>query len=193
MNKIALGVLFSAVAAFADGFGIYAEGPAPMTNFGIVYASGMFGIKNGYNYTHTHSESKNDSMKTSESDAYATSVEVAPMLIINANILNIELSPAYQISFSNSKSTFYSASVAGGSSTTDGKSTSHALKMNVLLSKEFAERYKLGVGSNVFRYSFGDSESENKSTSGTITKSKTQPSGYSDGLLFYIHFSVYFI
>lgn len=193
MIKFALCLAFSAVAVFADGFGIYAEGPSPMTNFGILYSSGLVGIKNGYNYTNTHSESKNDTMKTSESDVSLASVEVSPMLIINAHVLNIELCPAYQFSVSDSKTTFFYASPAGSTSYSESKSFTHALKLNVLLSKEFAERYKLGVGSNVFRYNFGDSRSDSKSSSGsTITKTKSSPSGYSDGMVFYVHFSVYF-
>ncbi len=195
VKKVALILALSVVSVFADGFGIYAEGPAPMTNFGLLYSSGFFGIKNGYNYAHTHSETKNDTMKTSETDITSSSVELSPMFIINANILNIEICPAYQFTLSDTKSTSYFRSTAGTetNSFSESKSTSHALKLNLLLTKEFAEKYKLGVGSNLFRYSFGSSESKIKSSlATTATTGKTTPSGYSDGLVFYMHFSVYF-
>jgi hypothetical protein len=195
VKKVALFLALSAVAVFADGFGIYAEGPAPMSNFGILYSSGFFGIKNGYNFTHSHSESENDSMKTNESDASSASVELSPMFIINASILNIEICPAYQFTMGDVKSTSYSRSSAGveSNSVLESKTYSQALKLNLLLSKEFAERYKLGVGSNLFRYSFGNAETESKTSSvATSTTYNTKPSGYTAGLVFYMHFSVYF-
>jgi hypothetical protein len=194
VRKIAIFLALSAVSVLAQGFGIYAEGPSTMTNYGIIYSAGIFGIKNGYSYSNSHSETKNDSMKTSESDFMSASVEISPMLILNANLLNVEIAPAYQFSIGDSKTTSYFASPAGSTLFSESKPVTHAFKLNFLLTKVFAEKYKLGVGTNVFRYNFGDSDNESKtSTAGTATKSTTHPRGYSDGSLFYIHLSVYFI
>jgi hypothetical protein len=117
------------------------------------------------------------------------------MFIINANILDIEICPAYQFTIGGSKSTSYFRSGTGVEmhSGFENKNYSHALKLNLLLTKEFAERYKLGVGSNLFRYNFGNAETENKNSSvATSTTAKSDFSGYTDGLVFYMHFSVFF-
>jgi len=194
VRKVALFLALSAVSAFADGFGIYAEGPSPMTNYGVIYTAGMFGIKNGYSYSYTHSESKNDSMKTSETDIMATSVEISPMLIVKTNLLDLEIAPAYQFTFGDSKSTFYSTVPAGSSTSSESKPVAHTFKLNILLAKVFADKYRLGVGTDVFRYNTSTSDNESKlSSAGTTTKSKTYPSGFSSGSLFYIHFSVFFM
>lgn len=194
MRKVALFLALSAVSVFADGFGIYAEGPSPMTNYGIIYTAGMFGIKNGYSYSYSHSEFRNDSMKTSETNIMSSSVEISPMLIVKTDLLDLEIAPAYQFSIGDTKSTSYSTLPAGSSTFSEGKPVTHTFKLNFLLAKVFADRYRFGVGTDVFRYNTSTSNNESKlSASAAATKSKSYPSGFSDGSLFYIHFSVFFM
>ncbi len=189
MNKLSWLLPFFLLSITHAKVGLYAEGPTPI-NYGIFYSSGIFVLKNGYSYSNTTTEAKNDTATVSESGSSSFGIEVSPGLILRTGFLDFEFCPVYRLTMGGNS---YDAKL-GNKYHSESSAYLHSLKFNFLFSKEFDSRYRLGVGSTLINYSFGNTKSEidpeNPAQATTNTKSGT--SSFSEGVSFYLAISAAF-